>query len=82
MYSLVRWTYHHAGRHKTFDINFSKDRSAAMAEVAAVPDGAGEPMLGGEQKDGVKMKKSLGLLEGVAIILGIIIGSGQWWGRG
>ena len=41
----------------------------------------GSPLVGekvgekGEEK--VKMKKQLGLLEGVAIILGIIIGSGE-----
>ena len=34
--------------------------------------GVGSPLVG----EKVKMKKQLGLLEGVAIILGIIIGSG------
>ena len=42
--------------------------------------GVGSPLVGeqGENNEGekVKMKKQLGLLEGVAIILGIIIGSG------
>ena len=47
--------------------------------------GVGSPLVGekqqvvGENKgeEKVKMKKQLGLLEGVAIILGIIIGSGD-----
>ena len=30
------------------------------------------------ESDKVRMKKELGLLDGVAIILGIIIGSGMW----
>lgn len=30
-----------------------------------------------KESDGVKMKKELGLLEGVSIILGIIMGSGS-----
>ena len=41
--------------------------------------GVGSPLVGekvGEKGEKVKMKKQLGLLEGVAIILGIIIGSG------
>ena len=44
--------------------------------------GVGSPLVGEKQVVGekgeekVKMKKQLGLLEGVAIILGIIIGSG------
>lgn len=33
-------------------------------------------MEGNQKEDKVKMKKQLGLLEGVAIILGIIFGSG------
>ena len=46
--------------------------------------GVGSPLVGGERQqvgekgeEKVKMKKQLGLLEGVAIILGIIIGSGD-----
>ena len=44
--------------------------------------GAESPLMGGKVVEGgggkekVKMKKQLGLVEGVAIILGIIIGSG------
>ena len=36
----------------------------------------GKVVEGGGGKEKVKMKKQLGLVEGVAIILGIIIGSG------
>ena len=46
--------------------------------------GVGSPLVGEKQvaagekgEEKVKMKKELGLLEGVAIILGIIIGSGK-----
>ena len=38
--------------------------------------GEDSPMVGQAKGERVRMKKSLGLLEGVAIILGIIIGSG------
>lgn len=44
------------------------------------PGGNGElPLFPGsdDKNDKVKMKKQLGLLEGVAIILGIIFGSGR-----
>ena len=33
---------------------------------------------GSSAESHVKLKKELGLLEGVAVILGIIIGSGEW----
>ena len=39
--------------------------------------GEDSPMVGQAKGERVRMKKSLGLLEGVAIILGIIIGSGN-----
>lgn len=35
------------------------------------------PLLTPMEEDKVRMKKELGLLEGVAIILGIILGSGR-----
>lgn len=37
-----------------------------------------ESKLQSDKQDKVQMKKQLGLLEGVAIILGIIIGSGMF----
>ncbi len=48
------------------------DKEEQKKMLQGQPDGrdAGE-------EQGVKMKKELGLMEGVAIILGIIIGSGE-----
>ena len=37
----------------------------------------GSPLVGEKREEKVKMTKQIGLLEGVAIILGIIIGSGE-----
>ena len=53
-----------------------------QCKMAAEGVGAESPLMGakvvegGAGKEKVKMKKQLGLVEGVAIILGIIIGSG------
>lgn len=53
----------------------SKMLQSPAKGAAAAADPAGK---GGDDDGGaVKMKKELGLLEGVAIILGIIIGSGE-----
>ena len=41
-------------------------------------DGASNNKESTPESDKIRMKKELGLLDGVAIILGIIIGSGTW----
>lgn len=43
-----------------------------------VPAFPGNHNVNGDGNDKIQMKKQLGLLEGVAIILGIIFGSGKW----
>ena len=54
------------------------------ADVVGVesPLMGGKVVEGGGGKEKVKMKKQLGLVEGVAIILGIIIGSGILYSKG
>ena len=43
----------------------------------AVEDGVAKEKESSPESDKVRMKKELGLIDGVAIILGIIIGSGK-----
>jgi len=47
------------------------------ASQTTSPDGSTNP----KEEEGIKMVKSIGLLEGTAIILGIIMGSGKLSGK-
>lgn len=52
-------------------------QSPTEQPLVSPASGSGPPLPDGGEDGKVKMKKQLGLIEGVAIILGIIFGSGN-----
>ncbi len=77
----VQWKVKNA-----FSLYFNKEMSAEGKGPAFSPTCVNQPLLASpasvqpeneKKNEGVQMRKELGLLEGTAIILGIIMGSGN-----
>jgi hypothetical protein len=52
--------------------------SLRKEKVVSVSNESPSPEPNSDSSGGVRLKKEVGLFEGVAIIMGIIIGSGKW----